>query len=47
MALVVFQVMWSTFVPYVPASVLPGSIFGAIALLLVILVHMQRFSTLS
>lgn len=43
----VFQVMWSTFVPYVPPSVLPGSIFGAVALLLVILVHMQRFTILS
>lgn len=36
------QVMWSTFVPYVPASVLPGSIFGAIALLLVILNRLNK-----
>ncbi|KAG0615613.1 hypothetical protein M758_5G055900 [Ceratodon purpureus] len=32
------QVMWSTFVPYVPPSILPGSIFGAFALILVMLV---------
>lgn len=33
------QVMWSTFVPFIPASILPGTVFGALALLLAILVY--------
>lgn len=36
------QVMWSTFVPYIPPSVLPGTIFGSIALLLVILNRLNK-----
>jgi hypothetical protein len=38
--------MWSTFVPFVPPSVLPGSVFGGFALLLVMLVRIQFLSIL-
>lgn len=44
---VALQVMWSTFVPYIPPSVLPGTIFGSIALLLVILVRSLIVTTLA
>ncbi|KAG0593866.1 hypothetical protein M758_UG026500 [Ceratodon purpureus] len=36
------QVMWSTFVPYIPPSILPGTILGTIALLLVILNRLNK-----
>ncbi|KAG0576111.1 hypothetical protein KC19_5G056400 [Ceratodon purpureus] len=36
------QVMWSTFVPYVPPSILPGSIFGGFALILVMLARLNK-----
>jgi hypothetical protein len=36
------QVMWSTFVPFIPASILPGTVFGALALLLAILARLNK-----
>ncbi|KAG0572427.1 hypothetical protein KC19_VG094300 [Ceratodon purpureus] len=36
------QIMWSTFVPYISPSILPGTSFGTIALLLVILNRLNK-----
>ncbi|GMH18483.1 hypothetical protein Nepgr_020324 [Nepenthes gracilis] len=38
------QVIWSTFVPYIPSSILPGSVSFFIALAAVVLVRMGKLS---
>lgn len=38
------QVMWSTFVPFIPNSVLPGIIFGSLAIVAVAMARMGKLS---